>query len=521
MLLFLLRTKYVNLNRLVDDHNLDLFKILEEEKLVVNYKDLFKTACSKGHIEFVKWMFSKFSINIHLDCDYPFYYACLNGHLNIAKWIYSIEKKLIFMDNLKYIFCRSCEHGHLEVVKWLHQTFDIDIHALDEYAFRTACANNHLLIAQWLITIDKQIDISASNDYAFSTACTNGHLDMAKWILSLKPEISVTIEDNVIFRKSCYYGHLNVAKWLLTLISQDSLDKMDWDQLFSNVCSGNQYEVARWLVELRPNIDIAYEKHVNFVYAVEKGNQKMIEWIYQLDPECVYSVEAFITCCTQGHIQLSKWLNSFNQTWDDNIIQQAFISASKEGHLDIMKWLWSLNFQINVHVNEEFCFRSACEHGLFDMAIWIYETVPKVNIRAKQDYAFVKACKSHHKEIALWLTSLCPDYYLVVKDWMILEFRINNRLHIAQQHLIDGDYDKAINILGILTSPKTHDIVACYICQEVTPKIIETNCKHYFCLECLLSWYILKNATHNFPCAYCRSNFEWSGCYNICQIYFE
>ena len=56
-----------------------------------------------------------------------------------------------------------CETGHLETSKWLIETFEnIDIHADNEYAFRSSCSNGRLETSKWLIETFENIDIKES-----------------------------------------------------------------------------------------------------------------------------------------------------------------------------------------------------------------------------------------------------------------------------------------------------------------------------------------------------------------------
>jgi hypothetical protein len=519
MLLFLLKTTTINLNKLVSDEHIDMFQLLHDKKIISNYKDLFKTACSKGYLQFAKWILTVAVIDVHMDCDYPFYYSCLNGHLETAKWIFSIGKRIIFKDNLKYIFGRCCEHGYIDVAIWLKEIFDVDIHAMGEYPFRAACANNHFPVVEWLLSIDKEIDISALNDNAFSSACVNGYGKMAQWIYKLKGNISIDTDNYAIFKNVCTNGHIEVAKWLLLISNIMNDENFNWNQLFACICSNNNYDAAHWLFYLKKDIAISYNNYSSFVYAVDKENIILVNWLYELDNGCVNSVEAFITSCKRGNLKLSRWIQSFNPDWDISIIQQSFISAIKEGHLNILEWLFSLEYQIDIRSNEEFCFRTAAECGYTDIILWLFAIDPNINIRAKDDFSFVRACRRNHKSIAIWLSEKCKDYYIETDGWMVSKYRINNRLHISYDLLLQDKYDEAINLLDIHKYKKINlcdnDSMFCCICQDYKERIIETECCHNFCLECLLSWYIYKNSTQKFPCAYCRSTFELENCTSI------
>ena len=66
----------------------------------------------------------------------------------------------------------------------------INIHAIDEYAFRCSCANGHIEIAQWLIMLGEseeyeRININAADEWAFRCSYANDHIQIARWLIQL------------------------------------------------------------------------------------------------------------------------------------------------------------------------------------------------------------------------------------------------------------------------------------------------------------------------------------------------
>jgi hypothetical protein len=118
----------------------------------------------------------------------------------------------------EYAFCSACRRGYLEVAQWLlHVNPNINISADNEGAFRWACEQGHLPVIQWLLQVDPNINISANDEYAFRWACYNGHLEVVQHLIQVKPTIDISIRDDYAFKGACYRNHLHVAQWLVSL----------------------------------------------------------------------------------------------------------------------------------------------------------------------------------------------------------------------------------------------------------------------------------------------------------------
>jgi hypothetical protein len=73
-----------------------------------------------------------------------------------------------FKDNkfIRYMFENICEAGELKEAINLHKEFDIDIHHNYDFFFRYACICGNLPIAKWLYSLGG-VNIHALDEYAF------------------------------------------------------------------------------------------------------------------------------------------------------------------------------------------------------------------------------------------------------------------------------------------------------------------------------------------------------------------
>ena len=83
------------------------------------------------------------------------------------------------------------------MAKWFYSLGDVNIHAMNEYAFIHACCNGHIKIAQWLYSLD-DINIHINDEYVFRNVCSYGQIEMAQWLCCLYEYYYIEIKNNKI-----------------------------------------------------------------------------------------------------------------------------------------------------------------------------------------------------------------------------------------------------------------------------------------------------------------------------------
>lgn len=79
------------------------------------------------------------------------------------------------------------------------------------------------------------------------------------------------------FYSACLNNQLEIAKWVLE--STPNIN-MDYDHIFRKVCEKGYLEIAKWLVEIKPNIDCEAAFHCAY------GNHhfKVVKWLLKINP---------------------------------------------------------------------------------------------------------------------------------------------------------------------------------------------------------------------------------------------
>ena len=98
-----------------------------------------------------------------------------------------------------------------------------------------------------------------NHEKAFLYACYTGNLNIAKRVFEMGYEdkyssyaryyFNVFLADKkcIVFRNVCKLGHLNVAKWLLEI--KPEINTWTINFAFRLACQNNRLEVAKWLLK--------------------------------------------------------------------------------------------------------------------------------------------------------------------------------------------------------------------------------------------------------------------------------
>jgi hypothetical protein len=196
-------------------------------------------------------------------------------------------------------------------------------------------------------------------------------------------EFDLTVYNEVTFNYACGSGYLEMAKWLLQINPKINIYKNNaWS--FSMSCRKGQLQIAQWLWHDVPKIHdfILYDDVFENTCIVYDKDPKIAMWLLDIRPEIHISAMTFVSIC-------------------------------RSGELDLAKKAWKLNPDMRIFVDCIDLFQTLCYVGEIHMAKWVLEICPKIDIAANKHNAFRIACVNHRWEVAAWLQQFFPYQYFI------------------------------------------------------------------------------------------------------------
>jgi len=176
----------------------------------------------------------------------------------------------------------------------------------------------------------------------------------------------------------------------------------------------------------------------------------------------------FMDYCKNGNLEAIKkiYLNIIPSRL---IHTYGLLIACDYNNLNIIQFLVTIKHNPDIYYDDCY-FIYACKQNRLEIAKWIYlQHEPKIETI---NSIFHYACKNNKSEIIKWLLSLKEKLRIPIK-----KFKINEE-------------DK------------------CAICFNDNYNFI-SSCKHTFCVECFMMWYIVHNKKE---CSYCQQKIEIEKC---------
>ena len=105
-----------------------------------------------------------------------------------------------------------------------------------------------------------------------------------------------------------------------------------WNKEYPFKVSNGHLDVAKWLLEIKPDIDISVDCEDAFRYACRQGHLNIAKWLYEVKPDIDISVcfyEPIRYACGNGYLELPKWLYETFPGINLDICDQFSISSYK------------------------------------------------------------------------------------------------------------------------------------------------------------------------------------------------
>lgn len=255
-------------------------------------QSLFTKYCRNGKLELAQALFET---NPEYFCfDDALLYSTQHSTHNITRWLLQVMKNRWTPERTRErqnLFRSHCNNGELELAQALFKT-DPQWFGTDDAVIRSI-ANGTRNITKWLLEVEderrekrQQEEQIRPLQEQFSNLCLNGDLESAKQLLESNPNINIRCYNASVgfdaFRGAVKNNHKEVAIWLLTVMNKNNY--YYFEQEFNLACEYGQLDVAQWILQEHPNIDIFTDDNHGFTWACIYGHKNVIEWLLTLNP---------------------------------------------------------------------------------------------------------------------------------------------------------------------------------------------------------------------------------------------
>jgi hypothetical protein len=86
-----------------------------------------------------------------------------------------------------------------------------------------------------------------------------------------------------LFHAACIDGHLHIVKWLLQVKPDINISDEN-EKAFLLACDFNHLQLAKWLLQVKPDINVSASKDIAFRSASFQDRVKMAQWLHQIRP---------------------------------------------------------------------------------------------------------------------------------------------------------------------------------------------------------------------------------------------
>lgn len=276
---------------------------------------------------------------------------------------------------------------------------------------------------------------------------------------------TATIDDDLL-KHAINGDYLEIVKNIHTLLRPPPAYHHIMHVSFTGVCRRGNLRMAQWILSVNTNIRMTFCRNLAFNNACKMGHLEVAQWMYAVSIkqgnkidvtlDAGHGVSAFSEACDGGHLEVAQWIYSISNDVD---MDEGLTNACASGHLNVVEWIISINGKLNM------AFFEACFYGKLNLAQCIYsKRRNSINITD----AFRGACENGHLDVAQWLSSLSPHMYVI----------LSYHDHKVQYRIV------SIVSFG-LSFPER---LECPICYENECNVMETTCKHSFCIRCISKW---------------------------------
>jgi hypothetical protein len=208
--------------------------------------------------------------------------ACMYGNLEYVKWIYSKYTKPILYIHMAIIFADICSVNNIDMIKWLVDDIGINMKLL-LIGFEKACYGNHILTASLLLNkIGANTMTFTFIENILNKIFTDGKKCIAEWFLHNFKNYIRCDSIKELFVKMCiknkYDFVLLIYKFYGNDFDREKSSTMKYgsaistlDRAFKSCSSNNCMDVAQWLCIINNDFRIVIKNNKIYGFEILSG----------------------------------------------------------------------------------------------------------------------------------------------------------------------------------------------------------------------------------------------------------
>lgn len=162
---------------------------------------------------------------------------------------------------------------------------------------------------------------------------------------------------------------------------------------------------------------VGNRKNDFFCYLCDLGDQKMIEWYYDLldvKPIVDYN-KLFTDSCSRGHLELAIWLHDKCKITSRKMTI-LFCDTCENGQTEVAEWLYNLGEIIY----DKKLFTKVCKNGHLDTAKLLYNLSKKNDLLKENDQEVINSFTTQCGSVKEWLCKTFNKTIKIGKDSVAL-----------------------------------------------------------------------------------------------------
>jgi len=333
-----------------------------------------------------------------------------------------------------------------------------------KYSINKSISENNLLLFNYCVS-EYGKDIITEDDFIY--ACNLGHLDIIEYMFEINPDLNFEYADQLGFKIACKKGYYDIVNFLIYIYSNNKNNLIKDEEPFLIACDNGDIKLLNILIKKNFNIKDYYYLNYNikitehcFINSCSRGNLNLAKWLYEYDPEINISKcdeKAFEKACYSGNINIIGWLLDIKPNINIRINNdEIFIMTTNLGELIVSDFLLNYCKDLFNLNNVNIILDYACNNGKYDNILWILNK----NIIKKFDLDYNKYCdkcieNNYNKEFILFISCFefndkkIDPYYLFMKACLygndvIGQYLLNN-YDIVYEKIDDMFYENILN----------------------------------------------------------------------------